>query len=470
MTRTIALPLCLIGSISPLLAESGERPNVIFILADDLGYGDIGCYGQKIIETPHIDALAERGMRFTDFYAGCTVSAPSRASLMTGLHTGHTKIRGNKEVKPEGQMPMADVPTLATLFSSAGYATGLFGKWGLGAPASGAEPQDRGFDRFYGYNCQRISHHYYPEHLWADRSRVTLPENSGKRQSTYAPDLIQQDAKYFIRQSVHRGKPFMAMMTYTLPHAELNLPHRGLYQYYRGKVEPRPWQSQYEHDYPSTPDAHASFAAMVGQLDLYVGELVQELRALGVEENTLIVFTSDNGPHREGGANPEYFDSNGPLRGAKRDLYEGGIRVPMIATWPGQIKPKTEANTPAAFWDFLPTFAEMLKQPQFVERTDGSSLLGLWQGGTSRPSPTRPLYWEFHEEGGKMAIRQGVWKLIALQVNSGQPQYELYRLDSDLGEHNNVAHKHPKVVKRLSRLMKQMHQPSAEFPFKSEVK
>lgn len=467
MNRNLTLPIMLLGSLGTALAQRADRPNVIFILADDLGYGDLGCYGQKIIETPHIDSLARRGMRFTDFYAGCSVSAPSRASLMTGRHTGHTKIRGNREVRPEGQASMADVPTLGSIFAQAGYRTGLFGKWGLGAPGSGAEPLDRGFDRFYGYNCQRMSHSYYPPHLWADRERVTLAENAHERRSTYAPDLIQQDALYFIRQSAQVGTPFLAMMTYTLPHAELNLPHKALYEYYRTKVTPRPWKSGYQGGYHETPDAHASFAAMVGQLDQYVGELVETLRDLGIEDNTLIIFTSDNGPHREGGADPEYFDSNGPLRGVKRDLYEGGVRVPMIATWPGRIEAGCETSAPGAFWDFVPTFATLLGQDRLAEGTDGRSLMSLWSGERTWPHD-RPLYWEFHEEGGKMALRQGVWKLIALKVHSGQPKYELYRLDRDLGETKDVAARYPHIVARMQAQMKRMRTASQDFPWEHE--
>lgn len=460
------LTLALLCSISTLRAQEAQRPNVIFILADDLGYGDIGCYGQKIIQTPNIDALAQQGMRFTDFYAGCSVSAPSRASLMTGMHTGRTKIRGNKEVQPEGQAPMADRQTLGTLFQSAGYRTGIFGKWGLGHPGSGAEPQDRGFDRFFGYNCQRASHLYYPEHLWADRERVSLLDNKDNARQSYAPDLIQQQALQFMRQSSQSGVPFFAMLTYTLPHAELNLPHDDLYKSYQTKVTPRPWQSQYEGDYPSTPDAHASFAAMVGRLDQYVGEVLAELRHLGIEDNTLIVFTSDNGPHREGGANPEYFDSNGPLRGTKRDLYEGGIRVPMIIRWSSQIPAGTTNSIPGAFWDFLPSFCELTAQP-LSDGSTGVSLLDQWRG-TYSASDDRPLYWEFHEEGGKMALRRGAWKLVVLEVNGPTPKYELYHLEQDIGEEHDLAAKYPQLVRNLLHEMERMRTPSPDFPFTFE--
>lgn len=438
----------------------------MFILADDLGYGDVGCYGQKLIETPHIDALAEAGMRFTDFYAGCSVSAPSRASLMTGMHTGHTKIRGNKEIKDEGQEPMADVPTLATLFRNAGYRTGIFGKWGLGYPGSNSEPLDRGFDSFYGYNCQRQSHLYYPEHLWQDRKKVQFRENEKDGRKAYAPRYIQKAGLKFVEDAVKEGKPFFAMMTYTLPHAELNLPHEDLYHKYNLRLEKKPWQPKWAGDYPATPNANASFAAMVEQLDRYVGELRDKLKELGVDDNTLIIFTSDNGPHLEGGANPKYFGSSGPLRGTKRALHEGGIRVPMIAVWPEHIKAGTTNEGAAAFWDFHQTFASLLGQES---KTDGISLLPTLTKGKKLPKE-RPLYWEFHEEGGRMAIRLGKWKLIKQKVNTDKPYLELYDLSTDLGEKHNLAEKQPKLAKKLEKAMLEMRTPSKLFPFKGEPK
>lgn len=389
---------------------------------------------------------------------------------MTGLHTGHTHIRGNREIKPEGQAPMADRATLGSLFRDAGYATGIFGKWGLGHPGSNAEPQDRGFDQFYGYNCQRVSHSYYPPHLWSNRSKVELPENAHDARQTYAPHLIQAEALNFIKQSAEQQRPFFAMLTYTLPHAELNLPHDGAYEYYRGKLTPKPWKGG-GVGYASTPDAHASFAAMVTLLDTYVGQIVDQLKALGVEDNTLIIFTSDNGPHLEGGADPAYFDGNGPLRGHKRDLYEGGVRIPMIAYWAGKIRPGSECKTPGAFWDFMPTFASLLNvKPSQRPKSDGEDLMPLLLGKRNSriAKKSRSLYWEFHEEGGKMAMRQGKWKFIVLKVNSDTPIYELYDLSKDLGERNNLADKHPQLVQQLYRKMIQMRTPSQLFPFKTE--
>lgn len=466
-TNKVLTPLALLGAVGALSAQqSKQAPNVVFILADDLGYGDVGCYGQKLIETPQIDALAEAGMRFTDFYAGCSVSAPSRASLMTGLHTGHTKIRGNKEIQPEGQEAMADVPTLATLFRNAGYATGIFGKWGLGYPGSNAEPLDRGFDRFYGYNCQRESHLYFPTHLWSNRDKVLYPENKRDARRAYAPKFIQQAGLRFIEQSAKAGKPFFAMLTYTLPHAELNLPKEDLYKKYDKKLTPKPWTPKWKGDYPATPNAHASFAAMVEQLDQYVGEVRAKLRELGVDENTLIIFTSDNGAHFEGGADPEYFNSTGGLRGLKRDLYEGGIRVPMIAVWPKHIKAGTTNEGVGAFWDFHKTFAQLLKQKS---ATDGIDLMPTLVKQKALPK-NRAMYWEFHEEKGRMAMRKGKWKIIKQLVNTDQPTLELYDLSTDIAERNNLAESNSKLAKQLEAEMLRMRTPSALFPFKGEAK
>lgn len=464
--RPIVCAPLLMSLSGVLMAQHQAKPNVVFILADDLGYGDISPYGQKLIETPHLARLAEEGMRFTDFYAGCSVSAPSRASLMTGQHTGHTHVRGNREVKPEGQAPMGDMPTLGNLFKQAGYTTGVFGKWGLGHPGSGTEPLDKGFDTFTGYNCQRESHLYYPEHLWRDRDKVLFPENGHNARRTYSAHFIQRDGLRFIEESAKEGKPFFAMMTYTLPHAELNLPHDSLYQHYRKKLTPKPWTSKWSGDYPNTDDAHASFAAMVAQLDVYTGEIMKKLEELGIAENTIVIFASDNGPHREGGADPEYFDSNGPLRGIKRDLYEGGIRVPFIIKWAKHIKAGSTNATPGAFWDFYPTFANLLGLK--AKNSDGISLLPAWlQDKTLKPE--RSLYWEFHESGGRMAIRQGKWKLIGLGLDTDKPKYELYDLSQDLGETKDLASVYPDKVKALRKDMGRMHTPSKIFPFKFEL-
>lgn len=473
VAKGIGSVVSMASCILALYAEEKKMPNVVLILADDLGYGDIGCYGQQRISTPHIDALAHEGVRFTQFYAGASVSAPSRASLMTGLHTGHTHIRGNREVQPEGQLPLGPAHTIAQLYAEAGYRTGLFGKWGLGYPGSGSEPLDKGFDSFVGYNCQRQAHYHYPEHLWQGRQYLPLAGNADDGRAIYAPDLIHQHAKDFITEASVQGRPFFAMLAYTLPHAELNLPHDSVYHSYRARLEPLSWTSRGAWDYPSTEDAHASFAAMVSRLDHYVGDLRRLLSHLGIDRETIIIFTSDNGPHREGGADPAYFDSNGPLRGTKRDLYEGGIRVPMIAHFPASLPRGIEITSPCTQWDLYPTFAALLEhytsRTRATNASDGVSLLPLLldQGEIDRD---RELYWEFHEEKGKQAIRRGKWKLIALGVNTDKPRYELYNLENDLGETYDLAAQHPALVIELQQAMARLRTPSTLFPFATDAR
>lgn len=441
--------------------DENKPVNVIYILADDLGYGDLGCYGQQRILTPNIDRMASEGMLFTQHYAGCTVSAPSRASLMTGLHTGHTQIRGNKEVKPEGQQPMsANTYTLGKLMQSAGYTTGIFGKWGLGYPGSDSEPNKMGFDEFFGYNCQREAHSYYPEHLWHNSEKVLLDENMERGMKIYSQDLIHENAVRFIRDN--KDQPFFAMLTYTLPHAELNLPHDSIYSLYENQFEETPHDGR--KGYYDVEKPRASFAAMVTRLDWYVGEILDELKKQGLDKNTLVIFTSDNGPHREGGADPDFFDSYGPLKGLKRDVYEGGIRVPMIAWMPQKIAEGTQSEHISAFWDIMPTLAE-LTNANLPVATDGISMLPtLFSSGKQKEHDY--LYWEFHELGGRQALRKGDWKAIRLNVGStDKAKVELYNLRDDLHEDNNLAEQNPEITKELSLLMDKVRTPSALFNF-----
>lgn len=439
-----------------------EKPfNVIYILADDLGYGDIGCYGQQKIRTPHLDRMASEGMMFTQHYAGCTVSAPSRCALMTGLHTGHTQIRGNREIKPEGQQPMhADTYTLGRLMQSAGYTTGLFGKWGLGHPGSASVPNRMGFDTFFGYNCQRQAHSYYPDHLWHNEERIAYPENNNYGRKTYSQDLIHEQAKAFIREN--KDKPFYAMLTYTLPHAELNLPHDSIYQIYENAFEEVPYAVPVGRGYYPSEKPYASFAAMVSRLDMYVGEIMAELQQLGLDKNTIVIFTSDNGPHREGGANPDFFRSYGPLKGVKRDVYEGGIRVPMIAWCPGTIRSGVKNDHISAFWDIMPTLAELTTVNLPVE-TDGISLLPTLFS-TDGQQQHKYLYWEFHEQNGREALRCANWKLIRQPV-VGETMLELYDLNNDIHEDTNLAHLHPDKTKELEQLMDKARTDSPLFNF-----
>ena len=446
------------------------KPNIVYILADDLGYGDLSCYGQELFSTPNIDNLAENGLKFTQHYSGSTVCAPSRSSLMTGQHTGHTFIRGNKEWKPEGQYPLeAEAYTLAEALQDAGYVTGAFGKWGLGYPGSEGDPNNQGFDEFFGYNCQRIGHHYYPYHMWHNQEKVMLEGNEGTQTGEYGPEVIQEYALKFLEDN--KGKPFFMYYPSIIPHAELYAPEQYM-EKYRGKFLP---EKNYEGvdsgenfrngPYGSQPESHAAFVAMIDYLDMQVGEIVAKLKELGVYENTIIMFTSDNGPHMEGGADPDYFDSNGPLKGYKRDLYEGGIRVPMIAVWEGKIKAGTETDHPSAFWDVFPTVADIIGIAA-PENTDGISFLPTLLGNKEKQKEHEYLYWEFHERGGRQAVRKGNWKLVKYNVLDPEKiTTELYNLENDLGEENNVAEHQPKIVEELSEIMKNARTKSEVFTF-----
>lgn len=358
-----------------LFSSAQTKPNIIFILADDLGYGELGCYGQQKIETPNIDRLAKQGLKFTQFYSGSTVCAPARASFMTGLHTGHTVIRGNRPAQPEGQMPLPDsIVTFVNLLQNNGYATAAFGKWGLGFITNSGDPNTKGFDKFYGYNCQSLAHDYYPPYIWNDHEKVDLSINK-TADSIYSASLIHRHAIDYIKQS--GNKPFFLYLPYTLPHGDVIGPHDELYEYYSQKfngqlltginLKTRP------HNITPEPLPHAQFAAMIGRLDKYVGEIVEAVKDKGIDKNTLIIFTSDNGPHRENGGDPAFFNSNGIFKGIKRDLYEGGIRVPFIASWQGQIKSGI-FDQPAALWDLYPTFLE-LAGLQVNKKIDGISLV-----------------------------------------------------------------------------------------------
>lgn len=449
----------------------GSKPNIIYILADDLGYGDLGCYGQTRFQTPNLDKMAAGGMLFTQHYSGTTVCAPSRSSLMTGQHTGHTPIRGNKEWQPEGQWPMTtDAVTVAEILKQAGYVTGAFGKWGLGFVGTEGDPNLQGFDEFYGYNCQRLAHNYYPGHLWDNQQKVEIPENSGDKFEVYAPHLIHERALQFIEKN--KDKPFFMFYPNVIPHAELLLPEENLSEF-RGKFLPEkafkgaePGSKGFrEGPYGTQSESHAAFAAMVTLLDKQVGEVLAKLKELGLEKNTLVLFSSDNGPHQEGGADPDFFDSNGPLKGYKRDLYEGGIRVPMIAFWEGKIIAGSKSEHVSAFWDVLPTLAELTGLPT-PENIDGISFLPALLGKEQKQHEY--LYWEFHEKNGRKALRKGDWKLVKYDVfDPEKTTTELYNLAEDVGEENNLAAGNPEVLKELQLLMDAARTDNMNFPFQA---
>lgn len=454
-------------------SEAERQPNVVFILADDLGWGDLGCYGQTRFETPNIDELARNGMLFTQCYSGTTVSAPSRSCLLTGTHSGHTYIRGNKRVPPEGQFPLPEnSQTIFKDFRAADYSTGAFGKWGLGPIGSTGDPFVQGVDQFYGYNCQTLAHSYYPDHLWENDRKVILEHNTDDipyGEGEYSADLIQEKALEFIENSVKDGKPFFMWYPTTLPHAELIVPQDSIFAGFKGRFPETPYEGEdYGHPrfrtggYCSQEYPHATFAAMVTRLDVYVGQIVAKLKELGVYDNTIVIFSSDNGPHLEGGADPDFFDSNGPWKGYKRDLYEGGIRVPMIVQWPGHVKEGGRTDFICSFWDMMPTFREILDDKAAIEGMDGVSLLPLLSGKPGQKEHDY-LYFEFAERS-RQAVRQGPWKLIRDGIGTARDHYELYNIDEDPGEENDLAASRGGKVDELKSLMEEAHVPNANFP------
>lgn len=443
----------------------GEKPpNVIYILADDLGYGDLSCYGQHHFKTPNLDEMARQGMQFMQHYSGSSVCAPSRCSLLTGKHTGHSAIRGNLVIGKDDDLPLPKGTfTLGSLFQQAGYVTGAFGKWGLGSYHSGSEPADAGFDRFYGQLSQTQAHHYYPYFMWNDRRREILWGNFGLEENEYAPDLVQQEVLRFVEEN--HDRPFFCYYAMILPHAEMFAPPEYM-QKYRGMFPPeRPYDGCDEgpafrkYAYGSQPEPNAAFAAMINVMDDYVGALRNQLQTLGIEKHTLIIFSSDNGPHREGGRNPEYFESAGGFRGLKRDLYEGGIRVPMIACWPGKIPAGSRTGLVSAFWDILPTMSELTGQSVPI-KTDGISLLPTLLGkGEQKQHDV--LYWEFHALGGRVAIRKGPWKGVLYNVvENTASSLELYNIENDPQEKNNIAGKHPEIARELNQMLEHVREPS----------
>ncbi len=474
-----AMALCAATACSE--SKGTDKPNVIYILADDLGYGDLGCYGQTAIQTPNIDRLAAEGMLFTQHYSGCTVSAPSRSTLLTGQHTGHTPIRGNRElVDQEGQLPLpSETYTMAEMFKDAGYSTGAFGKWGLGYPGSEGDPNMQGFDEFYGYNCQRQAHRYYPKHLWHNQEKVILEGNDFTNMAVYAPDVIHEQTIEYIKTQATAGTPFFAYMAIVQPHAELIAPDDEIMAMYRGKFEETPFVSPHaaaeygaenfdEKYYASQPEPRATYAAMVTRIDRYVGEVLTTLEELGIADNTIIIFSSDNGNHVEGGHNPEYFDSNGISRGNKRDLTEGGIRTPMIVRWSGTVEAGSTTDHISAFWDVMPTMAEVAGLEPLTT-TDGISMLATLIGKEQAQHPH--LYWEYAMGKGGMAVRMNQWKAVRMGLNKKpNAAIELYDVVNDPSESCNVAADHPEVIAQIEAIMAQEHVPSEVFQFDYEKK
>ena len=455
------LLLTLIATSLPLFASAAEKPNLIYILLDDAGYGDIGCYGQEKFPTPNIDRLATGGMKFTDHYSGSTVCAPTRCVLMTGVHTGHSFVRGNREVQPEGQAPMpAEIVTIPRLLKKAGYATGAMGKWGLGAPGSASDPAEH-FDLFYGYNCQREAHSYYPDHLWKNKSRVEL---DGK---TYSHTLMANETLRFVRD--HKDEPFFLYVPITIPHAAMHAPEADVAEWREKFPEFEGVIGKYSG--PEVNNPVAAFAAMMTIVDNNVGELLDLLDELKIDDNTLIMFTSDNGPHLEGGHKPEFFNSNGPLTGNKRDLYEGGIRTFLLARWPGKIEAGTTTDLTSAHWDVLPTLCE-LGGAETPDKIDGISMVPTLLGKPEDQKKHDYLYWEFYEKGGRKAARFGKWKAVQYNINTlgDKAPIEIYDLSKDIAEQNDLAADRPQLVNTAKAFFKEAHTPSPLWTFGKKPK
>lgn len=488
----------LLSALSANAQKKNARPNIIFILCDDMGYGDLGCYGQPFIRTPHIDAMASEGIRFTQAYAGSPVSAPSRASFMTGQHSGHCEVRGNKEYwgnspiimygnnkeySVVGQHPYdPDHIILPEIMKDNGYTTGMFGKWAGGYEGSCSTPDKRGIDEYYGYICQFQAHLYYPNFLnryskaLGDTGvvRVIMDENikypmygpDYQKRPQYSADMIHEKAMEWLDNQDGK-QPFFGVFTYTLPHAELVQPEDSLLNEYKAKFDPdKVFKGSEGSRYNAITHTHAQFAAMITRLDYYVGEVLKKLKEKGLDENTLVIFSSDNGPHEEGGADPTFFGRDGKLRGLKRQCHEGGIRIPFIARWPGRV-PAGEVNDHiCAFYDLMPTFCDIAgiknyekkyrNKEKEVDYFDGISFAPTLLGKKKQKQHDF-LYWEFNETN-QIAVRMGDWKLI---VKKGKPS--LYNLRTDIHEDNDIALQHPEIVEKMKAIIFEQHTPNQHF-------
>ena len=488
----------LLSTLSANGQKKDSKPNIIFILCDDMGYGDLGCYGQPFIRTPHIDAMASEGMRFTQAYAGSPVSAPSRASFMTGQHTGHCEVRGNKEYwgnspiimygnnkeySVVGQHPYdPDHVILPEIMKDNGYTTGMFGEWAGGYEGSCSTPDKRGIDEYYGYICQFQAHLYYPNFLnryskaLGDTGvvRIVMDENikypmygpEYQKRSQYSADMIHEKAMEWLDQQDTK-QPFFGIFTYTLPHAELVQPEDSILNEYKAKFDPdKVYKGSEGSRYNAITHTHAQFAAMITRLDYYVGEVLKKLKEKGLDENTLVIFSSDNGPHEEGGADPTFFGRDGKLRGLKRQCHEGGIRIPFIARWPGHVPAGKVNDHICAFYDLMPTFCDVAgiknyekkyrNKEKEVDYFDGISFAPTLLGKKKQKQHDF-LYWEFNETN-QIAVRMDDWKLI---VKKGKPF--LYNLKTDIHEDNDVALQHPDIVEKLKKVIFEQRIPNPYF-------
>ena len=498
-TGLVCAPVLLPAKSAKAQKEDASRPNILLILCDDMGYGDLACYGQPFISTPNIDRVAEEGIRFTQAYAGSPVSAPSRATIMTGQHSGHSHVRGNKEYwsydntmkygdnvdfAVVGQEPYDPAhKILPEILKDRGYRTGVFGKWAGGYEGSASTPDKRGVDEFYGYICQFQAHLYYPNFLnrfsralgdtavvrevMEDNMKYPMFGRKYFKRTQYSARIIHDKALEWIDKQ-DTQHPFVGFFTYTLPHAELAQPDDDILESYKKKFfVDKTWGGQESSRYNPVEHTHAQFAGMITRLDAYVGEIMAKLKEKGLDKNTIVIFTSDNGPHEEGGADPEYFGRDGKLRGLKRQCYEGGIRIPFIAWWPGHIKAGTVSDLPFAFYDLMPTFCDIAGVKNFRKRYtnrslpgdcfDGLSIAPTLLGDNTKQQRHEHLYWEFHETD-QIAVRRGDWKLIVVK---GIPR--LYDLATDLHEDKDIAAEHPEIVRELVDIIRKEHTDNPMF-------
>ena len=436
----------------------GKKPNVVLILVDDLGFGDLGCYGQQTLTTPIIDQMAKDGLSFTTMYTGAPVCAPSRASILTGKHTGHTNVRGNSPA----QLLSDDEITIAKMMKTAGYTTGCIGKWGIGHPPPVDDPAKKGFDHFYGYINMWHAHNFYPEFLYKNGEKVPLknktqlvdgknpwahmPEGTGVAEvkEEYVHNLFDAEAMSFIESN--KENPFFLYMAYNVPHANNEGIPDGMEVPDYGEYANEDW-----------PDQEKGFAAMIRNIDNSVGMIIEKLKAEGLAENTIVMFCSDNGPHQEGGHMMDFFNSNGDLNGMKRDLYDGGVRTPFIAYWPGMIEADTKTEHVAAFWDFHPTFGELVGADLSNEQIDGISFLPTLLGDSAAQKAHDFLYWEFYELDGRQSVIADGYKAVKFKIQTDEPYWELYNLETDPGESNNIAEQHPEILEKMQKIMDEQH-------------
>lgn len=471
LTLTISSFTSCINHNKSATDQAYSRPNIIFIMADDMGYGEAGCYGQKIIQTPNIDKIAAEGILFTQFYSGQAVCAPARCSLLTGYHMGHSYIRNNGQPKERnpitpfpGQNPIPDsVLTIGEILQQKGYVTAAIGKWGLGNTGTSGDPNNQGFNLFYGYKCQVHAHNHYPSFMWRNDKMEQIEGNDGKslRGKHHSQDLFTKEALRFIKEN--KDQPFFLYLPFIIPHLSIQTTDKFL-DMYKDKIPETPYK---HHGYLKNPYPHAAYAGMITQMDDAIGQIMNEIKKLGLSKNTLIIFTSDNGPayNRLGGSDDKFFNSAGGLRGLKGDLFEGGIWEPMVASWPGKIKPGTVTDLPFAFWDVLPTLCDVAGTDK-PENIDGISFLPTLTGkGTQKIH--KNLYWEFKSYGGQAAMIKGDWKVVIRDLSSKKKGVSVYlfNLKNDKEEQHDMASENPELVKEILQEMKQARVPSELFKF-----